>query len=101
MTQSLSEEIFSLITKDLELPDIREKFSEERALQLLTDAIGRLLDRNFERLLQICYRIDLSEKKLKLILHQSEPDHIASDLAKALWERQKQKVEIRKRYSGA
>jgi hypothetical protein len=101
MNHSLPEETFALITKDLDLPEIREKFSEEKALEILTDAISQLLDRNFERLLQICYRIDLSENKLKLILHQSEPDHIAADLAKALWERQKQKVEIRRKYSGA
>ncbi len=58
-----------------------------------------MLDREFERLLQICYRIDLGEEKLKKILHESEPDHVAPDLARALWNRQKQKVEIRKRYS--
>ena len=58
-----------------------------------------MLDREFERLLQICYRIDLGEEKLKRILHESEPDQVALDLAQALWLRQKQKVQIRKRYS--
>ncbi len=100
MSQSLSEETYALVAKDFTLPEVREQFSEEAALQVLTRAISQLMDRNLERLLQICYRIDLSENKLKQILHESEPDRVASDLAKALWDRQKLKVEIRRRYSG-
>ena len=57
------------------------------------------MDRNLERLLQICYRVDLPENTLKRILHESEPEQVAVDLAKALWDRQKQKVEMRRRYS--
>ncbi|GAA0877909.1 hypothetical protein GCM10009119_08770 [Algoriphagus jejuensis] len=100
MDLSLSLETYSLVTKDFLLPEDVEGFSEETAIALLAKAIGQLMDRNLERLLQICYRIDLSENKLKQILHESEPDQVATDLAKALWERQKLKVEIRRRYSG-
>lgn len=100
MSQTLPEETFSLITKDFQLPEIKEGFSEEKALAVLTKAISQMMDKNLERLLQVCYRIDLAENRLKQILHESEPDYVAADLAKALWERQKQKVEIRRRYSG-
>jgi hypothetical protein len=100
MNQSLPEETYTLVTKDFQLPEKLEEFSEEKAIQFLAKAISQLMDRNLERLLQICYRIDLSENKLKKILHESEPDQVAIDLAKALWERQKQKVEIRRKYSG-
>jgi hypothetical protein len=100
MSQTLHEETFSLITKDFQLPEIKEDFSEEKAVAVLTKAISQLMDRNLERLLQVCYRIDLAENKLKQILHESEPDSVAADLAKALWERQMQKVEIRRRYAG-
>lgn len=100
MKTSIPVETYQLVTKDFLLPELVEGFSEEKALQILTKAISQLMDRNFERLLQICYRIDLSEKKLKEILHESEPEKVASDLAQALWERQKQKVEIRRKYSG-
>ncbi|TDQ13685.1 hypothetical protein DFQ04_3409 [Algoriphagus boseongensis] len=100
MKTSIPEETYQLVTKDFLLPEQLEGFSEEKALQILTKAISQLMDRNFERLLQICYRVDLSENKLKQILHESEPEKVASDLAQALWERQKQKVEIRRKYSG-
>jgi hypothetical protein len=99
MSQSLPEETFSLITQNFQLPEIKEAFSEEKALATLTKAISQLMDRNLERLLQICYRVDLPENTLKRILHESEPGQVAADLAKALWDRQKQKVEMRRRYS--
>jgi len=41
----------------------------------------------------------LPEQQLKQILHESAPEQLAKDLAKALWERQKQKVLLRRRYS--
>ncbi|SFU04214.1 hypothetical protein SAMN04489724_3557 [Algoriphagus locisalis] len=99
MSESLSQETFLLLRKDFDLPDKTEEFNEEKAIATLSKVIAYMLDREFERLLQICYRIDLGEEKLKKILHESEPDQVASDLARALWARQKQKVEIRRRYS--
>lgn len=100
MSQSLPEETYHLVAKDFLLPEVKEEFSEESAIRILTKAVSQLMDRNLEKLLQICYRIDLPENRLKQILHESDPDQVASDLAKALWDRQKLKVEIRRRYSG-
>jgi len=88
-----------LLEKDFQLPEIKTEFDEEKAIEFLAKIIRQILDREFERLIQICYRIDLGEEKLKKILHESEPDQVAPDLARALWERQKMKVEIRRRYS--
>lgn len=99
MTQELLLETFNLLDKDFQLPAIQPDFDEEKAIAVLSKAISHLLDRDFERLLQICYRVDLGEEKLKKILNESEPDRVAPDLAKTLWERQKMKVEIRRRYS--
>lgn len=99
MENSPLSDTFSLLAKDFTLPEIKEGFDEEKAIEFLSKAIFQLLDRDFERLLQICYRIDLGETRLKKILHEAKPDQVASDLARALWERQKQKVEIRRRYS--
>jgi hypothetical protein len=99
MSQNTSKETLLILKKDFELPELAESFDEVQAILILSKAISQLLDRDFERLLQICYRIDVGEEKLKKILHESEPDYVSLDLAKALWERQKLKIEIRKRYS--
>jgi len=99
MFQDSSKDAFLILRKDFDLPELKESFDEGQAILLLSKAVSQLLDRDFERLLQICYRIDLGEEKLKKILHESEPDQVSLDLARALWERQKLKIEIRKRYS--
>lgn len=97
---SLIEETYALVTQELSLPAPQEGFDEGKAVSLLTQAVRQLLDQNLERLLQICYRIDLSENLLKKILAESPPEFLASDLAQAMWDRQKQKIVLRKRYSG-
>ncbi len=99
MTSSIHQDTFELIKKDFELPELEAHLEEDSAILFLSKAIAVLLDRDFERLLQICYRIDLGEEKLKKILHESPPDQISLDLAQALWSRQKQKIELRKKYS--
>ena len=99
MLPSLPEETFALVIKDLPLPELNAGFSEEMALEALTKAVSLLMDRDLERLLQICYRVDLAENTLKQILHEAPPARVAADLAQALWARQKQKVILRRRYS--
>lgn len=98
-TYSISQETYKFLQKDFNLPDPVEDFDEEKMIAKLTQVVAYMLDREFEKLLQVCYRIDLAEEMLKEILHLSEPDAIAKDLAVALWERQKLKIKIRKMYS--
>ncbi|WP_373493567.1 hypothetical protein [Aquiflexum sp.] len=83
----------------LKIPD--KLSTEEELVALMTPVIHQMLNRDFEKLLQVCYRIDLGENKLKAILHESDPEMMAFDLAKALVERQILKIEIRNRYSGS
>lgn len=99
MDSPIEKETYSLLERDFELPELKEKFDEEKAISILERAIKILLDRDFERLLQICYRVDLKEEILRKILHETPPDEISGDLARSLWERQKMKIEIRRRYS--
>lgn len=89
----------NFLKEDFSLPEVKEALTEENLVQALTPVISRMLDREFERLLNICYRIDLGESRLKKILHESDPKHMAADLAQALVKRQIQKIEIRQKYS--
>lgn len=84
--------------KELGLPEIQQELNEEDLIHLLSPIIKRMLDRDFERLLGLCYRIDLGEHKLKKILYESDPESMAEELASALVKRQIQKLEIRQRY---
>jgi len=99
MNLPLATEAARLLQKDFELPSTTEDFSEEELIAKLTPLIKTMLDRDFEKLLQICYRVDLGEEKLKTILHKSELEDLASDLARSLVARQIKKIEIRRKYS--
>ncbi|MFD2201467.1 hypothetical protein [Shivajiella indica] len=87
------------LKQDFELPLVKEKLTEEKLIQLLTPIVSKMLDREFEKLLNICYRVDLGENRLKAILHESPPENMAMELATALVKRQVQKIEIRQKYS--
>ncbi|GAB3648219.1 hypothetical protein GCM10028791_11580 [Echinicola sediminis] len=87
-----------LLQKDFELSIPGELNSKEELIKLLEPIIKQLLDRDLEKLLHVCYRIDLGEHKLKNILHTSAPERMAYDLSAALVDRQIQKIEIRRKY---
>jgi len=87
-----------VLKKDFNLPEIKENITEERLIEFLTPIIKQMLDRDFERLLHTCYRIDLGENVLKKILHESDSDLMAHDLAQSLVKRQVKKIETRRKY---
>ncbi|WP_186757670.1 hypothetical protein [Echinicola salinicaeni] len=91
-------ESVKLLQKDFDLPSPPEVISKEELIDLLEPVVQQLLNRDFERLLQICYRVDLGESRLKQILHESNPEQMCRDLSEALVNRQIQKIEIRKKY---
>ncbi|MCH7402915.1 hypothetical protein ACFOUP_16680 [Belliella kenyensis] len=88
-----------LIGKDFGLELKEDIGNEQSLLEWLRPHIRFLLDKDFGRLLQICYRIDIGENLLKSILHESMPERVAEDLCLAIIERQKLKIELRRRFS--
>ncbi|WP_215223353.1 hypothetical protein [Echinicola shivajiensis] len=91
-------ESVKLLQKDFDLPSPQESISKEELIDLLEPVIRQLLNRDFERLLQICYRVDLGESRLKHILNEANPEQMSRELSEALVNRQIQKIEIRKKY---
>ncbi len=72
-----------------------EKFRAFR--QLLIQRIEELIQRDFEKLKWILYRIDVSEKKLNEALQNSETD-AATVMADLIIQRQIEKAESRKKF---
>ena len=64
----------------------------------LSGIIAYLLEKDFGRLLQAMYRIDIPEEDFKRILELTEPDQLADALAQRVLDRTVQKVAIRERY---
>ena len=99
----LVEKSIELIQKDLGLEEEivlnENENSFEQLHKILSRIVQYLLDKDFGQLLNSMYRIDISEHQVKQILNLSEPNEIASNLALAIIEREKQKVITRIKYS--
>jgi len=86
-----------MIPSIFELPE--GNYTREELIQILMPDIGLFLNKDFEKFLLFCYRIDLSEEKLKGILNTSAPESLLRDLTAAIVDRQLLKAEIRKKYN--
>jgi Na+-transporting methylmalonyl-CoA/oxaloacetate decarboxylase beta subunit len=72
--------------------------SYEALIAQLTPFIQALLNNEFERLLHLMYRIDVSETKFSQALGQPNPNDIAPAIARLVVERQLQKIKMREKY---
>lgn len=91
-TQSL----IRIISKDF---DIEENLSEERLKQAMIDAFAYLVDNDFPKLIQILYKADVDQYKLKELLETVEGRSSAEIIAEAYIARQVAKIETWKKYS--
>lgn len=60
--------------------------------------INYLLDHDMERLLQVLYRIDVHEEKVKEVMTTYAVEELAAELAQLVIERLRQKVYYRNKY---
>ncbi len=90
----------SLVVKDFKLDE--GQYPAPHDYEELRDRVSRmvsvLLDEDFEKLLLILYRIDVSEVEVKKTLAMGNPGEIASNLADLILDREMKKVETRKKY---
>ena len=93
---SLLPDVLKFTNQDfnLEIPSA-EVSSQDEFLKLLTKVIRHLLDKDFERLMNGLYRIDVDENKVKRALTTDNP---AENIAQLIIERELQKVETRRKY---
>lgn len=88
------------LLKLLDSPAIIQGKNAHEKEALLIQAVARLLETDFHRLCQILYRVDVDERLLTRALDESDAPP-AEIIARLLLERQKQKVALRARYTGA
>jgi hypothetical protein len=73
----------------LQLP---ETISEEAILRLLAEKIVAIIERGPDAFYRLMYRLDISEKKLTAVLHDSDA---AAKIARLIYDRQLEKVKSR------
>lgn len=92
------------LKKDLNLFDIEIKFSgdEKNAynelLYQLTPHIGLLAEKNYKKLLDVLYRIDVNEKKIADCINNSLGLSLPEAISDLIIRRELQKIVIRKHY---
>lgn len=91
MQQQLIENINSSF--DLAIP---EQVDEKELHKLLSEYINQLIQNDFQKLVQLLYRIDVNEIRLRLVLKENKDKDAAPVIANLIIERQLQKINSRK-----
>ena len=94
---ALFEKDFQLDGSYLDLSNEKE-YTYDQAFLKIMRVVEDLMEKDFKRLIQVLYRIDVSEEKLKAALAASN-DNPASVISKMIIERELLKVEFRKKYN--
>lgn len=88
--------LIKIINKDFDLPD---ELSESQLRETLVNAFAYLVDNDFPKLVQILYKADVDQYKLKELLENVEGKSSAEVIADAYIARQMAKIETWKKYS--
>jgi hypothetical protein len=75
-----------------------EQIPHDKLVSLLAEKINTLITADFDRLISILYRIDVSEAKLKYWLKENPAEDAARIIALLIIERQMQKIESRRQF---
>ena len=94
----MSDELIEILNTELSI-ELPEKISIEELKEKLTQHINYLIDTNFQQLVAILYRVDVSESKLKTLLNESVGEDSGSVIADLIIERQLQKIKFRQKFS--
>ena len=78
--------------------DLPENIQFEELKEKLSVHINHLVQSDFEKLVSLLYRIDVSELKLKRLLQQNTGENAGRIIAKLIIERQLQKIKSRQEH---
>ncbi len=97
----IEKQVVQLISRDFYLE--KDTFhpvpaGAEEIRDKLKTVIDHLLEKDFERLLNAMYRLDIDESKFKEVLSGVFGNDVSGKLAEIIIERELRKVETRKRY---
>ena len=89
----------SLPEKILAISNFIDQTNEEELRQKLIALINELINKDFHALIQLLYRIDVYEKKIRLYLNKNTDADSAAIIADLIIERQLEKIESRRKFS--
>ena len=78
--------------------ELREVAAMDELEALLAERVNMMIQRDFGALVQLLYRVDVSESKLRGLLQENAGEDAARVIARLILERQWQKIETRRQY---
>jgi hypothetical protein len=72
--------------------------TESEALEKLAAFVNNLINTNFEKLISLLYRMDVSEAKIKTMLQNAADKNAGQIIAALMMERQQQKILLRQSF---
>jgi hypothetical protein len=94
----MEKELIENIKKDMAIV-LPEKISLVELEEALTLYANQLIQKDFQKLVTLLYRIDVSEAKLKYLLQLQRDENAGNIIAKLIIERQIEKIQSRQRFS--
>ena len=91
-------ELITILNDQLQV-DLPEIITEEELETRLAQIVDHFIEKDFKKLVYVLYKVDVSEVKLKQMLQTAEDQNASIIIAKLIIERQKQKIESRKKFS--
>jgi hypothetical protein len=91
-------ELIQTINKELAI-QLPEQLSLEELRRLLKKEINHLIQNDFQKLVNILYRIDVNERKLKYLLQENVGEDAPVIIADLIIERQLQKIKSRGQFN--
>jgi hypothetical protein len=76
--------------------ELKESISMDELRSLLSGHIHQLINNNFNKLISILYRVDVSEIKLRQLLQDNPAEDAGKIIAELIIDRQWQKIKNRK-----
>jgi len=92
-----NEELVKEINKSLAIV-LKDEISLDELKNQLSEYINQLIQTDFQKLITVLYRIDVSEPKLKLLLQQHPEEEAGKTIASLIIERQLQKIKSRQQF---
>ena len=94
---SVENELTKYINTELAI-DLSDNISMEDLVRQVAIEVNNLIDKNFQKLVGILYRMDVSEPKLKNLLANNPKADAGIIIAQLMIERQLQKITTRKQF---
>jgi len=93
-----NDELIKELNSDLPV-HIPAESSTAQIKEVLIASIQELIRKDFNQLLNILYRLDVSENRLRQMLKENEQEDAATIVAALIIERQLEKIKSRREYS--